>query len=81
MSAEPSIFSRQESFCLFAICSGLHNRVPAERTWVIVRQTNMADFLEDVGVGYYRSLDPPKNFVVKYENILLPIIQFKIISI
>lgn len=51
------------------------------RTWVIVRQTNMADFLEDVGVGYYRSLDPPKNFVVKYENILLPITQFKIISI
>lgn len=30
MSAEPSIFSRQESFCLFAICSGLHNIVPAE---------------------------------------------------
>lgn len=25
----------------------------------------MADFLEDVGVGYYRSLDPPKNFAVK----------------
>lgn len=25
----------------------------------------MADFMEDVGVGYYRSLDPPKNFVVK----------------
>lgn len=30
MSAEPSIFSRQESFCLFAIYSGLNNRVPAE---------------------------------------------------
>ncbi|KAL9980908.1 hypothetical protein ACROYT_G009550 [Oculina patagonica] len=25
----------------------------------------MADFMEDYGVGYYRSLDPPKNFVVK----------------
>ncbi|KAM7451886.1 Pleiotropic negative transcriptional regulator [Porites harrisoni] len=25
----------------------------------------MADFMEDVGVGYYRSLDPPKNFAVK----------------
>lgn len=25
----------------------------------------MADFLQDVGVGYYRSLDPPKNFAVK----------------
>lgn len=29
------------------------------------QQLNMADFMEDVGVGYYRSLDPPKNFVVK----------------
>ena len=80
MSAAQAYFRAKKAFVYLQFAVNFITEYPL-RTWVIVRQTNMADFLKDVGVGYYRSLDPPKNFVVKYENILLPITQFKIISI